>query len=77
MLKQSIVKRVEILEEAAAIPRRVHFIFDEGQGRDGIDAEIKARIAEGHAKEGDCFHTFSWRVPDPSIPERPIGYQGL
>jgi hypothetical protein len=80
MLRQSMTRRLEDLEEAAAIPRRVHFIFDEGQGQDEIEAEIASRIADGHAKDGDVFHTLSWQdwrprdsswVPTPRS-ERPM-----
>ena len=71
---RDLTRRLEDLEEAAAIPRRVHFIFDEGHGQDEIDVEIASRIAEGHAKEGDVFQTFGWMKPDPMFPNGRLGW---
>jgi hypothetical protein len=62
-VKPALVKRLEALEEAAGMLPQHHFIWDDGDT--DVAAEKRRRIASGHAKPDDKFHTVRWREDEP------------
>ena len=74
IVRQTLTRRLESLEEAATVKPRIRFIFDEGQGDEAIAAEITEMKASGVAKDSDVFHTIRWENWRPRNPDLALPY---
>jgi hypothetical protein len=58
-MKQSIIGRLDKIEEAVAPARRQIIIWDDGTPN-AVEREIAARKADGRATDRDRFVTIGW-----------------
>jgi hypothetical protein len=67
MMTPSLLKKFEELEERCSPRRQTHIIWLDDGAADPAP-EIAARIASGHAAEGDRFFTAAWRSGGTETP---------